>query len=33
MKDGRILEGNLVELASISNKPIKPKAKGAPPRN
>jgi predicted esterase len=30
MKDGRIIEGNLIELASISNKPLKPKAEGAP---
>jgi predicted esterase len=30
MKDGRILEGNLIELGSISNKPLKPKAEGAP---
>ena len=30
MKDGRILEGNLDRLGSISNKPLKPKADGAP---
>lgn len=30
MKDGRVLEGKLVELVSISNKPFKPRSDGAP---
>jgi tetratricopeptide (TPR) repeat protein len=30
LPDGRILDGNIVELISISNKPLKPRADGAP---